>query len=276
MALALTGTWLALLVASEPVDLPTVVTDRPDVTNGTFTVSPGVWQLEAGMDVVPSGRLGDAEEPPIAVPMTLRIGLTERVELRTFDGDPLPWLDARGRGGEGLSLGAKVRLLDMVPGRRRPSLGFQPYVSLPSFHPQTWLGAELGMIGLWTQPLTSWLLFDANASIELGAPSRQERTLGSLLSVSLLVEAFPRVVPYAEAYALVDWWDHDGTVLAVDAGVVLIAKRRLAFDLAARADVVATQPEYGLIGGITVILADGVRWRRRYGGRSVHGQTPKA
>jgi hypothetical protein len=273
--IGLTWTCLALLAASDPVELPTVSTDRPDATNGTFTVAPGVWQLEAGMDVVPFGRLGDPEGPPLAMPMTLRIGVTERIELRTFDGDPLPWLDARGRAGEGLSLGAKVRLLDVIPGRRRPSLGLQPYVSLPSFHPQTWPSAELGVIGLWTQPLTRWLLFDVNASIEVGAPARRQRTFGSLLSMSLLVEKFARVVPYAETYALVDWRDHDGTVLAVDAGVVILASRRLSFDLAARADVVATQPEYGLLGGISVILTDGVRWRSRYGRGGVHGGAPK-
>lgn len=275
MPIGPTWTCLALLVGSEPIELPSVSTDRPDATNGTFTVAPGVWQLEAGMDVVPSERLGDPDEPPLSIPMTLRIGVTERIELRTFDGDPLPWFDARGRGGEGLSLGAKVRLLDVIPGRRRPSLGFQPYVSLPSFHPQTWPGAELGVIGLWTQPLTSWLLFDVNASIEVGAPGRsQQRSLGSLLSVSVLVEMFPRFVPYAEVYALMDWQDQDGTVLAVDGGVVFLASRRLSFDVAARADVVATRPEYGLLAGISVLLADGVRWRKRFGGHA-HGDAPK-
>jgi hypothetical protein len=256
-------------------ELPTVATDRPDATNGTFTVAPGVWQLEAGMDVVPPGRSNNPQKPPLAVPFTLRIGITERIELRTFDGDPLPWLDASGRGGEGLSLGAKVRLNDLVPGTLRPSLGLQPYVSLPSFHPQTWPGAELGVIGLWTQPLTRWLLFDINASIEVGAPGRLQRSFGSLLSMSVLLEVFPRFVPYAETYALVDWRDHDGTVLAVDAGVVFLASRRISFDVAARADVVAAQPEYGLLGGISVILADGVRWRSRYGRGGVHGGTPK-
>ena len=45
-----------MLVTSDPLeppvvphdtsdDLPTVATDRPDVTNGTVTAAPGVWKL---------------------------------------------------------------------------------------------------------------------------------------------------------------------------------------------------------------------------------------
>ena len=56
-----------------------------------------------------------------------------------------------------LSLGAKVRLTDVVHGTRRPSLGLQPYFSFPSFHPQTWLDTRVGLIGLWTQPVAPWL-----------------------------------------------------------------------------------------------------------------------
>lgn len=252
-----------MIASSDPNELPMVATDRPDATNGTFTVAPGVWQLEAGIDAVLPARVGDPEGPPLAVPVTLRIGITERIEVRTFDGDPLPWLDARGRGGQGVALGAKVRLLDVIPGRRRPSLGLQPYVSLPSFHPRSWLGTKLGVIGLWTQPLTSWLAFDANASLELGVPADPTGTLGSLLSVSAQVTASSRFIPYAEVYALMDWRDHANTVLAVDAGLVIIVRRRLSFDVAARADVVAEQPAYGVLGGISVILADGIRWRSR-------------
>lgn len=262
MSIVIAATLLELLAGPNVDDLPTVATDRPDATNGTFTVAPGVWQLEAGMDVVPVA-VGDLEAPPLAVPVTLRIGLTERIELRTFDGDPLPWLDIRGRGGDGLSLGAKVRLIDVVPGRRRPSLGLQPHVSWPSFHPQSWHGTKLGLIGLWTQPVASWLAFDVNTSLELGVPGDPERTLGSLVSLSTQVTASSRFIPYAEVYGWVDWRSPASSTVAVDAGIVMVPARRLSFDLAARADVVAEQPEYGLLGGISVILTDGIMWRSR-------------
>jgi hypothetical protein len=261
--IVLTTTWLALLAGSDPSELPTVTTDRPDQTNGTFTVAPGVWQLETGMDVVPPGRVGDQEPPPLAVPVTLRIGVSERIELRTFDGDPLPWLGTRGRGSPGLALGAKVRLLDFVPGRHRPSLGLQPYISFPSFHPRTWLGTEVGVVGLWAQPIAPWLVLDINASLELGTPGHLKRTLGSLLSASAQITVSHRFVPYAEIYSLVDWRDQADTILAVDAGLVIVVQRRLSFDVAARADVVAARRELGMIAGITVILVDGLAWRDR-------------
>lgn len=256
---------LAMLVGGDPSDheLPTVATDRPDATNGTTTVAPGVWKLEAGIDVVPSGLVGDPEVPPLGVPTTLRIGIADHIELRLFDGDPLPWTDSRGRGGDGLSIGAKWRLLDVVRGRRRPSLGLQPYVTFPSYHPQTWQDTRLGLIGLWTQPLASWLAFDANASLEVDMPGGSADALGSLLSVSMQVIASSRFIPYAEIYGLVEWREPSASVLAVDAGLVMIAARRLSFDFAVRADVVAEQPEYGVLAGLAVILADGIRWRSR-------------
>lgn len=275
MRVAVVPTWglLAMLVTSDPPeppavphdtseDLPTVATDRPDVTNGTITAAPGVWKLEAGIDVALLGR-ADPEAPPLGVPMTMRIGVVEHIELRIFDGDPLPWIDARGRGGEGVSFGAKVRLLDVIPGRRQPSLGIQPYIAFPSYHPQTWVDAKLGLIGLWTQPLAPWLAFDANAGIEAGVLGGSVDALGSLLSMSMQVTASHRFIPYAEVYALVDWREWGSSVVAVDAGLVMIVARRLSFDFAARADVVAEQPEYGLLTGMTVMLSDGHRWRAR-------------
>lgn len=273
MTTALGVACLTMFAMSEPSELPTVTADRPDATNGTFTVAPGVWQLEAGMDlVVPPGRTSGSERSPLAVPFTLRIGISERIELRTLDGDLEPWLHPRGRGGEGLALGAKVRLLDVVPGRRRSSLGLQPYVAWPSWNPRTWPGVELGLVGLWTQPVAAWLAFDANASLDLGVPGHPERPLGSRFSVSAQVTASSRFIPYAEVYALVDWRDRAGSVLAVDAGLVMVIARRLGFDLAARADVIAEEPEYGLLGGISVILADGVAWRRRALRGGTHGR----
>lgn len=263
VSIVIAATYLALLAEPDSEELPTVATDRPDATNGTNTVMPGVWKLEAGIDAVPPQRGGDPDTPPLGVPMTLRIGVADHIELRLFDGDPLPWLDARGRGGGGVSLGAKVRVLDVVHGRRLPSLGVQPYISFPSYHPRSWRDATLGLIGLWTQPLTAWLAFDANASLEVGVPGGSDATLGSLLSVSMQVIASHRFIPYAEVYGLVDWLSPRGSVVAVDAGLVMVAARRLSFDVAGRVDVVAEQPEYGLLAGVAVILSDGIRWRSR-------------
>lgn len=102
-------------------------------------------------------------------------------------------------------------------------------------------------------------LLDANASLELGVAGE----VGSLFSVSAQVTASHRFIPYAEVYALVDWRDHANTVLAMDAGLVMVVVRRLSFDFAARADVVAEQPAYGVLGGLSVILADGISGRSR-------------
>ena len=54
-----------------PVDSEIVSLAIGGATNGTTTAAPGVWKLEAGVDIVPP-RVGDPGAPPLGVPGRIR------------------------------------------------------------------------------------------------------------------------------------------------------------------------------------------------------------
>jgi hypothetical protein len=68
--------------------LPPLVTDRPDQTESSETVTPGYMQLEVGGSRVDSSDKGDPIDHEFAAPETLiRLGLARALELRLiFDG----------------------------------------------------------------------------------------------------------------------------------------------------------------------------------------------
>lgn len=251
---------LALLFAPAP---PTVATDAPDQTNGTFTVAPGAWQAELGLDATLPGSGAVERQVSLHLPTTLRVGLSHRVELRLFDGEPLWRVDPNDRVGGDTAFGFKIRFNDLHEGSRRPSFGIQPYVSFPTLRVLHDLeSAALGTVLLWTQPVTRWLVFDANLGLELGI-DRGAMPLWTFAAISAQITASHRWIPYAEIYADVPWQRADTLELGCDAGLVVVATRRLAFDVAGRATLLAPGPDYGIIAGLAVLLADGRRWRHR-------------
>lgn len=253
---------VALVLLAEPA--PTVASDAPDRTNGTFTVAPGVWQLELGLDVAtPFGGL-PAGVVPLRVPTTLRVGVSPRVELRAFDGDRLLHHDLRrGVGGE-TSFGFKIRFNDpQVRFGRRPTFGVQPYLAFPMYglgkHPDA---IALGAALLWAQPLTRWLAVDVNGGFEL-ALERGAPPLTGFVSASTQATIRERWLPYLEVYGDIRGSDSAAIEVGADAGFVFVAHRRVAFNVAGRATFVAPVLSHGVLAGLAVLLADGARCRRR-------------
>lgn len=110
-------------------------TDRPDITDSTDMVGRGVWQLETGVSFE-SDHLGAETQHELAAPLAmLRIGLSQRVELRVSgDGvlsDTVTVPGARrATGASDIEVGAKWKLF------AQPHGGFlfalEPVLSLPS------------------------------------------------------------------------------------------------------------------------------------------------
>ncbi len=257
LAAAVLGLW----VASEPP--PSVASDAPDRTNGPFTVAPGAWQLELGVDASFSGRAVPDGAVPLRVPTTLRVGLSPRVELRAFDGERLLHHDiSRGVGGE-TSFGFKIRFNDPAPDApRRPQFGVQPYFAFPLYglrrHPDA---VASGAALLWTQPVTRSLGVDINAGLEL-AFERGAAPLTGFVSASAQASIRERWLPYLELFHDIRGRGRAALELGADAGFVVVAHRRLAFNLAGRATFLAAVRSYGALAGVAFLLADGTRWRR--------------
>lgn len=250
-----------LAVLAEP--LPTVSSDAPDQTNGTFTVAPGAWQVELGLDAALPGSDLSGGELPLRIPTTLRIGLSPRVELRAFDGERLFHRDVQGEASGETSFGFKIRFDDPRPDAPyRPLFGLQPYVAFPTVelldHTES---LALGATLLWAQPVARWLAVDINLGAEI-AYDRDAPPVSSFASMSAQASASARWLPYAEIYADIPWRKRSALELGTDAGFVVVANRRLAFNLAGRATIVAPARSYGVLAGLAVLLADGTRWRR--------------
>lgn len=112
----------SLIEASKPAkpqaDPGDMITDRPDFTESASTIKPRWYQLETGMALSwETGESGKTRSLTLPFPL-LRIGLTDRIELRystdgfarnrfiTTDGQEVT------RGMSDVQVGMKVRLLD--------------------------------------------------------------------------------------------------------------------------------------------------------------------
>ena len=122
---------LVTLVASSAVADDPLVTDRPDFTESTATVTRGRTQIELGYTFT---EIGDFEEQSFGE-ILLRIGWTEIVELRVGINS---WLQVDGpgvdlSGNEDLSLGCKIRLSDpLPPGSNLPQVALLFATTVPT------------------------------------------------------------------------------------------------------------------------------------------------
>lgn len=251
---------LAILSWSAP---PVVSSDAPDHANGTVTVPPGAVQAEIGVDVTLPGSGRVEQIVPVHIPTALRIGLTRRIELRAFDGEPMLQADPNRRVGGDTAFGLKIRFDDgPYMTSRRPSFGIEPFLStstLRLFRDIETLG--LGATLLWTQTVSRWLVFDANLGAEIGV-GETDVPVSGFAAVSAQIVASSKWIPYAEVYFEVPTHAPETIDVGGDAGFIVIAHPRLALDLAGRVTMLTEGPDYGVIAGIAVVLADGKRWRR--------------
>lgn len=248
------------VLATAPI--PPVSSDAPDYSNGTVTIPPGAVQAEIDVDVTLPESGGVEREVPVHVPTTLRIGLTENMELRLFEGEPVLVEDRNRRVGGDTAFGLKIRWGDYAPHTRKPSFGIQPFVEWSTLRLAKDIDSlALGATLLWTQTVTRWLVFDANLGGELGVGERDIPLLG-FAAISWQFVASERWIPYAELYVELPVEAVATVDFGGDAGLVVVVNDRFALNMAARATFVAQGPDYGLAAGLAVRLLDGVRWRR--------------
>jgi hypothetical protein len=269
---------LALFVALALVAPPQpIVSDRPDVTNGTFTVQPGGWQAEVGLDAeVVARRLGAS---PLSLETALRIGILPRAELRLLEGDVLEWITAsRDRSGELLTgttrrastraiddaplleFGTKVRITEMNVRRWIPSFGIQP---LLGFRPpgKAYRGLPVaGVVLIASQPMGKYIILDTNLGARIDGNVVPRRVVSAYLSGSLGVEVHPGVLLYAEVVGVIA--ARRDEIVLVDGGVLVHAHRRVVFDVSARVSPIGDRRTGGVSAGMTALLTDGQRWRR--------------
>lgn len=253
---------LALSLAFASDDPARVDPDRPNVANSTATVPAGAVQLEAGADVRVHGKTR-ADSFRVAAPLTVRIGVHDRAELRLFDGDPYRWsqgtLGARQQGE--ISLGAKVKLWERERGTK-VSIGLQPQLLPVAPHTNAIFWAPLPALVL----LHSVEPGDWHLDLNLGFKTKVTRhgrccDVEGLLAASLARSlAEERVCLWAETYARLSLAEHQLSEISGDAGIMVRPTRRLGIDVAAIVGQAGGEFEVAVTGGLSVRI--GPRRRR--------------
>ena len=121
--------WYSLTASAAPV-----VPDRPGFSTGTYTVPPGAWQLEGGIQSSYARNAGDPDSYTAPL-LNLRTGMTERTEFNLL-WDGVRVVEGEGRDVAYVMVGAKHRLtgsdlfnlsalgyLSVQEGRLAPFLG---------------------------------------------------------------------------------------------------------------------------------------------------------
>jgi len=232
-----------------------IVTDRPSVSNSANTVPPGAFQLESGAEYSRERVGGGPDERRLSLDVTLRVGITEHVEV-AVEGEPFVRLrgaeDDTGNGD--VALKAKYRFLDSREGSVWPALAVQPFVTLPVAHaPHGPDRPDFGLVGLATFDLPWQLGLDVNAGLAARAQTRPSGYLvQGLVSAALARELGERWSTYVEVFYASAAERGSRDVVGVDAGAQFFLTRRVALDAAVETALAGPGPDYAFRAGLSV------------------------
>ena len=257
---ALLGLAVLLRAWSTASGESTVTPDRPDVTNSTETVPLGSIQVETGVGYEASSSAGSGVERRAAWVVTLRAGLSDRLEVR-LESEPLVHLRAsqEDTGSGDVCVGLKYRFLDSAEGRWWPALAVQPFMKLPTAGVPIGSGRpDYGVLALASVALPGELDLDVNAGVVVVGQRRPSGYLmQALASASLARRLTERLSLYGEVFFTSRGERAGRDAVGVDAGVIYLVTPRVALDAAVETRVYGPGPDYGVRGGISV----------RFGGR---------
>jgi len=236
-------------------EIDRIVTDRPSVSNSASTVPRGAFQIESGLEYSRARVGGGPDERRFALDVTLRAGITERVEVG-IEGEPFVRLrgaeDDTGNGD--VSLKGKYRFLDSREGSAWPALAVQPFVTLPVAHaPHGPDRPDFGLVGLATFDLPWQLGLDVNAGLAaLGQRRPSGYLVQGLVSAALERELGERWSTFVEVFYASAAERGSRDVVGVDAGVQFFLTRRLALDTAVETALTGPGPDYAFRAGVSV------------------------
>jgi hypothetical protein len=255
---------LATIPASAQTD-PEIEPDRPDVTNGTHVVPPGLVQLEFG-----GLFLRDAPGQTGATsPFTFRVGIFDWLEARVgADGiSTTNGSDPSGTGFGNVQLGAKLRLWADPGGA--PVLSILPNINFGTADSAKGLGSgdtDFSIAVLTGTDIHERGHIDVNYGIgAIGGGAGRPHYVQHLVSASLSEAVTGRFNPYVEVF----WFsrtDIDGAPeTAMDAGIIYELGSRFAVDGGLQFGVGGPASDFGVFAGLTVIMGgnNGLNGRQR-------------
>jgi len=234
-----------------------IETDRPDLTNSVKTVPPGAVQIETGVAYARRSIAASEAERRLAIEATLRVGLTDRLEVR-LDGEPLVRLrgDGDDTGSGDVAVGLKYRFADSREGRWVPGVGAQPFVKLPVARAP--IGSEkpdFGLVALASFDLPWDIGLDVNAGVAaVGQSSPSGYLLQALASASLGRALTERLSGLVEVFFASRDQREARDRAGLTAGVVYRMAWRIALDAAVVTSLAGPVPDYTLRAGVSIRL----------------------
>jgi hypothetical protein len=247
---------LAFVTAGRAAADDSVITDRPDLTNGTLTVTPGAVQIETGVEYQHVSQAGPALHR-FALQNTVRVGVAKGLEVRV-DGEPFVRMrgpdDDTGTGDE--TLGLKYRFLDQPEAWWWPSLGVEPSLKLPTAPQPIGTGrVDVGALALvsWVFPVD--LSLDVNAGLNaIGQPHPKSYLIQAVVSGSFAQQITEHFSTYVELAYKSRGSPEDRNTIVLDTGFIFLLRRWLALDAAVGTALAGRGPEYVFRTGLTVRL----------------------
>lgn len=248
--------WVVIVIASAAAaeDSERIQTDRPSVSTSTYTVQSGAVQIESGVEYSRTSVGGSPTERQFSLDVTVRAGLTERVEIRL---DGLPVVVTRGSqddtGWGDLSIEAKYRFYDGKEGRWWPSLGVLPFVKFPTGHePHGTNVPDFGLIGLASFNLPWGFGLDTNFGVDAVAQRPRGYLPQGVASAALDHDIGERWSVYGEVFFTSPSERGVRGSVGFDAGVEFVLTPTLALDAAAQTSLAGPGPDYSIRAGLSV------------------------
>jgi len=230
--------------------------DRPDVTDSTHLVAPGLVQLEMGWIYAHD----TAVQSSGAVPILARVGLSNWIELRV-GADTVAWQNVATTGETGfgnLQLAAKLRV--WPPPGREPVVVIEPAVVLPTADAERGLGSgatDFTVIVASGTSVGPRAHLDVNYGLGSIGAGDGSRFVQHMISGSLGIPVTDKLKPYLEAFWL-SRTDFDGAAeTTINTGVVYGLGPRSAIDAGVLFGIGGTASDFGVFGGVTLLLGRG-------------------
>ena len=235
-----------------PVEMPGIVTDRPDFTESSEIVPKGGFQFESGISYEGDAADGISSRGVGAPSALLRLGLGRRTELRIGGDGFVSEASQGGRvsGYSDLEIGGKVRILNQD--QIGVDMAILPAVSVPT-------GADAFTSGgfdpsvkiTWAREMPAGFGLTGNVNFA-SLTDEMGRFHQEAISLSLGHGLFAGWAGYFEAYGFSRLERGAGRAITVNGGFARPVGDRIQFDIEAGRGVTAAAPDWFFGAGFAI------------------------
>jgi hypothetical protein len=237
-----------------------ISTDRPDFLTSPNAVGKSRFQIETGVQVERDDA-DDTRTRTVSTPTLLRLGLTEKIELRlssdgrmrTRETDLATQDTFHARGWADAALGVKWNTHEGNAKTGAPTIGWVFQVTLPTgsraFRQS---GARPAVLGAFEWALRDGVALAANAGLTYDKVDAEGRFVSGQLGAGLSKELSDRVIIAAEVFAQqIASRKYGGTVAVADLGVKYLVTDNVQLDALAGRGITSDSPKYLFTVGVS-------------------------